>query len=48
MSIQLEWDPDKDAINQVKHGLSFETATRAFTDPFALTKVDRVENGEQR
>ncbi|TPK38238.1 BrnT family toxin [Mesorhizobium sp. B2-5-4] len=31
-----------------KHGLSFETAIRVFTDPFALTEQDRVEDGEYR
>jgi uncharacterized protein (DUF4415 family) len=29
-----------------KHGISFETATRVFADPFALIEQDRIENGE--
>ncbi len=30
-----------------KHGVSFEAAVRVFADPFALTRVDRIEGGEQ-
>ncbi|MEI9996238.1 MAG: BrnT family toxin [Rhizomicrobium sp.] len=28
----FEWDDDKDRVNQVKHGVSFEPAQRAFLD----------------
>ncbi|WP_348640749.1 BrnT family toxin [Mesorhizobium sp. B2-3-13] len=28
--------------------MSFETAIRVFTDPFAVTEQDRVEDGEYR
>jgi uncharacterized DUF497 family protein len=28
--------------------VSFETAVRAFADPFALTEQDRIEGGERR
>nr|WP_242141040.1 BrnT family toxin [Sphingomonas sp. TREG-RG-20F-R18-01] len=31
-----------------KHKVSFETAARAFADPFALSEQDRIEGGEQR
>jgi uncharacterized DUF497 family protein len=44
----FEWDPDKAATNLRKHGVSFETATRAFADPFVLQEQDRLEDGEQR
>lgn len=43
-----EWDPTKAANNLRKHGVSFETATRVFTDPCALVKLERIENGEER
>ena len=46
--IRFEWDAAKAAANLQKHGVSFETAMRAFFDPFALTEQDRVEGGEQR
>jgi len=48
MKTVFEWDADKAAGNVRKHGISFETAVAAFSDPFVLTTVDRVENGEQR
>jgi len=48
MIIRFEWDPSKAAGNRRKHGVSFETAMRAFADPFALTDQDRIEGGERR
>ena len=40
--------PSQAASNLRKHGVSFETAVRAFTDPYALVEQDRVEDGEER
>ncbi len=48
MRTRFEWDPVKAASNLRKHRVSFETAIRAFADPFALTDQDRTEGGEQR
>lgn len=48
MTIWFEWDPEKAAANQRKHGVSFETARQVFADPFALSEQDRVERNEQR
>jgi len=48
MITRFEWDAAKAASNLSKHKVSFETATRAFADPFLLTQQDRIENGEQR
>jgi uncharacterized protein len=45
---RFEWDPTKAANNLRKHGVSFETAARVFTDPYALVELDRIENGEER
>jgi hypothetical protein len=45
---RFEWDPTKAANNLVKHGVSFQTAARVFTDPCALVELDRIENGEER
>jgi uncharacterized DUF497 family protein len=45
---RFEWHPAKAASNLRKHGVSFETAVRAFTDPYALVEQDRVEDGEER
>ncbi|RZI54122.1 MAG: BrnT family toxin [Pseudomonas sp.] len=32
----------------IKHRVSFETAARAFADPFLLMVQDRLESGEHR
>lgn len=48
MKTRFEWDADKAASNWRKHRVSFETATRAFADPYALMQQDRIENGEPR
>lgn len=48
MNIEFEWDPDKAEKNRKNHGVSFETACRAFADPFALVEQDRIEGGEYR
>jgi uncharacterized DUF497 family protein len=48
MKLKFEWDTAKATLNIKKHGISFEMATLAFTDPFALTEQDRIENGELR
>ena len=38
MTKRFEWDPEKATANLRKHGVSFETATRIFADPFALSE----------
>jgi len=48
MQTEFEWDAEKAASNLKKHGVSFDTAMLAFTDPFVLTHQDRSENGEMR
>jgi uncharacterized protein len=45
---RFEWDEAKAKANLQKHKVSFETATRAFADPLALTEQDRIEGGEYR
>ncbi|PBB18315.1 BrnT family toxin [Mesorhizobium sp. WSM4313] len=46
--LRFEWDSEKAGSNLRKHGVSFETAVRVFSDPFALTEQDRIEGGEYR
>jgi uncharacterized protein len=41
------WDPDKAAANRAKHGLSFETATLVFDDPFHASKPDPHPDGDR-
>lgn len=48
MKTRFEWDPTKAASNLRKHGVSFPTAARVFSDPYALVEQDRIENGEER
>ncbi|MBA9083476.1 MULTISPECIES: BrnT family toxin [Bartonella] len=48
MKIRFEWDKIKAESNLRKHRISFEVAVRVFADPFAMTKQDRIENGEYR
>jgi len=31
--VQLEFDPDKEAINLTKHGIDFSTVRKVFEDP---------------
>jgi uncharacterized DUF497 family protein len=38
----------KDGANRRKHGVSFETAVKAFDDPDAVSYLDRVVDGEER
>jgi uncharacterized DUF497 family protein len=44
----FSWDSVKNANNQRKHGVSFETAARVFDDPLHVSRLDRIEEGEQR
>lgn len=44
----FEWDSAKEAINIRKHHISFEMASLVFNDPDAISRQDRIENGEER
>jgi uncharacterized DUF497 family protein len=46
--MQFEWNAQKNRENQLKHRVSFETATLVFNDPHALTVPDRIEGDEER
>jgi uncharacterized DUF497 family protein len=49
MNADFEWDARKAASNLKKHGVSFEQATIAFDDAFALIEQDDGEDyGEDR
>jgi len=43
-----EWDPEKAAENEGKHGLSFEEAAEVFIDPLALTFDDPDHSNDER
>lgn len=42
------FDPDKDAVNLAKHGVSLAEADGVLNDPLALTIEDASAEGEQR
>ena len=44
----ITWDEKKNTLNRQKHGLSFEAARLVFDDPLHVTRLERVENNEQR
>jgi uncharacterized DUF497 family protein len=47
--MRFEWDEEKDAANQRKHGVSFESAARVFADPDYVLREGRTdEGGEMR
>ena len=43
-----EWDPEKAAENEGKHGLSFKEAAEVFLDPLALTFDDPSHSNDER
>ncbi|MBI4797064.1 MAG: BrnT family toxin [Deltaproteobacteria bacterium] len=38
--MKFEWDPDKAAVNEKKHGVTFHEAATVFGDPLAMTFDD--------
>ena len=46
--MEFAWDERKNRINKRKHGVSFETASAVFDDPYHLTRQDREVDGELR
>lgn len=45
----FEWNAAKARKNYHDHGVTFEMAKRAFSDPFAVALIDERENyGEER
>jgi uncharacterized protein len=45
--MQLEWDENKNRGNKRKHGISFETASLVFQDPFVISMPDKRYNYEE-
>jgi uncharacterized DUF497 family protein len=48
MMLRVVWDEAKAQRNLAKHGIAFTVAENVFLDPFVLTELDRVEEGERR
>ena len=47
-NMRFAWDDQKSRSNLAKHAVSFETARLVFDDPRAVSRLDRVEGGEER
>lgn len=47
LKTQFEWDPDKDAANRSKHGVSFSLAQYAFADPKRVILEDLSHSQEE-
>lgn len=45
--MNFEWDPDKNAENIEKHGVSFEDARLAWLDPHRVTRADKRHSGSE-
>ena len=43
----FEWDDEKAALNQRDHRISFEIARAAFSDVFAIERVDRRHDDQE-
>jgi uncharacterized protein len=48
IQMRFTWDEQKDRSNRRKHGISFDTAARAFFDPLHISRQDRIVDGEER
>lgn len=46
--MNFEWDPEKDAANQQKHGIGFQEASTVFGDPLAWTIADPDHSTEEQ
>ncbi len=45
--MQFEWDDCKNAANKTKHGISFETASKVFNDPYYIEIYDSDHSIEE-
>lgn len=45
---RFEWDEAKNRANQIKHGVSFETARLAFSDPKRIIAEDLEHSKAER
>lgn len=46
--MRIIWDQTKNRSNLAKHKVSFEVAGLVFKDPFHVSILDRIEDGEER
>ena len=48
VAVDTHWDPNKARTNFAKHGVAFDDAESALTDPLGLTRDDPDAPGERR
>jgi hypothetical protein len=46
--MRFVWDGNKSRLNLAKHKISFEIAALVFEDPHAISRFDRIKDGEER
>jgi len=46
--MKFTWDEQKNRRNIAKHKVSFETTALVFDDPRAVSRIERIEGGEER
>lgn len=46
--MRLIWDENKNRRSRAKHRISFETAALVFDDPHSISRLERIEDGEER
>ena len=46
--MEIEWDPNKAAINRQRHGIRFSDAEAVLFDPNAFSMEDATAEGERR
>ena len=44
MSLQFEWDEEKEQKNIAKHGIDFKTASHVFLDPNRMEYYDKAHS----
>ena len=47
MSLNFEWDEEKEKKNIIKHGIDFETASYVFLDPNRLEYYDKEHSTDE-
>lgn len=46
--MRFVWEERRSRRHLAKHKVSFEIATLVFDDPRAISRLDRIERGEER
>ena len=47
MNLRITWDERKNALNKLKHGVSFQSAVVVFSDPMRLEMFDRKHSAAE-